>query len=67
MVHGELGRRESPSAVMAGAFGTFPLPPLGISEVPGFATLARDVRFGQVVGKWFHDKRNRVTQLSISL
>jgi hypothetical protein len=66
MIHGELGRRKGSMAVVTGSFGTLPLPPLGVSEVPGFAPLAFDVCFGQIVCKRFHIMFRRITQLSIS-
>ncbi len=54
VVHGQFfGWRGAP-AVMANPFGTSSLPPLGIAEFPGLATLFVDIFFCQIIGKWFH-------------
>jgi len=54
MVHGQfLGRHRAP-AVMTGALGTPPFPPLGVPEFSGLAALPFDVFLFQIICKWLH-------------
>ena len=71
MIHGEFFGRNGIFAVKTASFGAFPFPPLGISEIPGFAAFFFYVRFRKVVGKGFHNQSKGFgdiwfTQLSIS-
>ena len=51
MVHGQLFGRGGAAAVMADPFGQAALPPLGVSQRPGFMTLPFQIFFAKIIGE----------------
>jgi hypothetical protein len=54
MVHGQLARRHFSAAIITLAFSALPLPPLSLSEVPGFLLFFPDLLPGYCRDKIIH-------------
>jgi len=50
VIHGQLGGRRLPAAIMTTPLGALPLPPRGAAQLTRLAPLGLDARFVQVIG-----------------